>query len=260
MASRPLYRLERESAGGKVEAINNYHSKTEAERDARAFRRYIKAAPLGNVWKYHVRRLTTGEAATSENPAGIRARVHQLTSGQKTLTKGRKYDIHSLRFIGWTPGDGTGSQGYNAFDYFSPNGTYLGADEHKIQPIFGVQNPSSIHAQVRRLPSGQIQLKIPIGRSENPHSVIAQLKRVFGKRVKAVEMVGGKKHNPSSDEKITHSTKKAHLIKSSKGVYPDDLLKTYCGLTLTHAAYRRGEKGPWCGPCTRFAPSGSTTG
>ena len=123
MASRPLYRLERISTGGKVEAINNYHSKTEAERDAKAFRRYIKAAPLGNVWKYRVRRLTTAETTTSENPASIRA-------------------------------------------------------------------------QVRRLPSGQIQLKIPIGRSENPHSVIAQLKRVFGNRVKAVEMTGGKNRNP----------------------------------------------------------------
>ena len=56
--------------------------------------------------------------------------------------------------------------------------------------------PASIRAQVRRLPSGQIQLKIPIGRSENPQSVIAQLKKVFGKRVKAVEMTGERKRNP----------------------------------------------------------------
>jgi hypothetical protein len=55
------------------------------------------------------------------------------------------------------------------------------------------ENPAGIRAQVRRLPSGQIQLKIPIGKSENPHSVIEQLKRVFGKRVKAVEMVHGTK-------------------------------------------------------------------
>ena len=143
MASRPLYRLERISTGGKVEAINNYHSKAEAERDAKAFRRYIKAAPLGNVWKYRVRRLTTAEATTSENP-------------------------------------------------------------------------SSIRAQVRRLPSGQIQLKIPIGRSENPHGVIDQLKKLFGKRVKAVEMVGGKrKRNPSRGEVDEHASTELELFISS---------------------------------------------
>ena len=74
------------------------------------------------------------------------------------------------------------------------------------------RNPNSIRAQVRRLPSGQIQLKIPIGRSENPHSVIEQLKRVFGKRVKAVEMMGGKKRNPSRGEVDHHAAKELELF------------------------------------------------
>jgi hypothetical protein len=121
MVSRPLYRLERVLVGGKVEAINNYHSKAEAERDARAFRRYIKKG------RYRVRRLTEREMSSFENPAGIRA-------------------------------------------------------------------------QVRRLPSGQVQIKIPLKRTEDPAAIMGSLRRVFGKRVKAVEMVGGGrrwKSNPS---------------------------------------------------------------
>ena len=33
--------------------------------------------------------------------------------------------------IGWTEGDGSGSEGYNVADYFDAKGRYLGADEHR---------------------------------------------------------------------------------------------------------------------------------
>jgi len=53
-------------------------------------------------------------------------------------------------------------------------------------------NPAGIRAQVRRLPSGQIQLKIPLGRRQNPEGVVKELERVLGRKVKAVQMLVGK--------------------------------------------------------------------
>ena len=53
-----------------------------------------------------------------------------------TLTKGSVYNVETLRAVGWTAGDGTGHEGYNVSDYFSVDGTYLGADECGIEPLF----------------------------------------------------------------------------------------------------------------------------
>lgn len=52
------------------------------------------------------------------------------------LTKGEQYDISTLTCLGWTDGDGTGHEGYNVADYFGADGTYRGADEHGIEPLF----------------------------------------------------------------------------------------------------------------------------
>lgn len=54
------------------------------------------------------------------------------------------------------------------------------------------QNPV-LHAQVRRLPSGEVQLKIPLTR--NPASLKSVMKyvRKLGKRVKSVVVTGMKK-------------------------------------------------------------------
>ena len=55
------------------------------------------------------------------------------------LEKGKKYDSEKLideLFAGWTDGDGTGTAGYNASDYFDPQGYYLGPDGHGIEPMF----------------------------------------------------------------------------------------------------------------------------
>lgn len=41
-----------------------------------------------------------------------------------------------LTFTGWTKGDGTSTDGYSAHDYFAPDGSYLGSDNHGIEPIF----------------------------------------------------------------------------------------------------------------------------
>lgn len=54
------------------------------------------------------------------------------------------------------------------------------------------ENPAGIRAQVRRLPAGQIQIKIPLKRGETPHFVVSQLKWLLGKRVKKIEMMNGK--------------------------------------------------------------------
>jgi len=51
------------------------------------------------------------------------------------LVKGQKYDVSTLRVIGWTEGDGSGHEGYSHLDYFESDGTYRGADQHGIEPI-----------------------------------------------------------------------------------------------------------------------------
>lgn len=51
------------------------------------------------------------------------------------LTKGEKYDVSAMRLIGWTEGDGSGSEGYELVHYFGDDGEYKGADECGIEPI-----------------------------------------------------------------------------------------------------------------------------
>ena len=53
-----------------------------------------------------------------------------------TLSKGQTYDATTLRLIGWTAGNGTGSDGYQPEYYFDEDGKYLGADSDGIEPIF----------------------------------------------------------------------------------------------------------------------------
>jgi hypothetical protein len=56
--------------------------------------------------------------------------------GPEKLEIGRKYDTTKLSVADWTTGDGTGHQGYHAEDYFTPDGVYLGPDQHGIEPLF----------------------------------------------------------------------------------------------------------------------------
>jgi len=68
----------------------------------------------------------------------------------------------------------------------------VGPDTHEVRPRTGMANPSaSLRAQVRRLPTGEVQIKVPLKRGENPNAVASQLKRLLGKRVKNIQVVGG---------------------------------------------------------------------
>ncbi len=60
------------------------------------------------------------------------------------LTTGQKYDVAALKFTGWDgPGvyddeghRNPGIDGYSVADYFRSDGTYLGPDEHGVEPTF----------------------------------------------------------------------------------------------------------------------------
>lgn len=65
-------------------------------------------------------------------------------------------------------------------------------DGEIIKEHFGTQeNPSSVRAQVRRLPSGQVQIKVPLRRGENPMAKAQQLARVLGRKVTSVSTTTG---------------------------------------------------------------------
>jgi hypothetical protein len=51
-----------------------------------------------------------------------------------TLTPGQVYDWRALVLVGWTVGDGSGSEGYALEHYFNTGGHYLGPDAHGIEP------------------------------------------------------------------------------------------------------------------------------
>ena len=68
------------------------------------------------------------------SPGCVRGEEHKMG----TLTIGTKYDLSTLRWDGWTEGDGSGHEGYNAWDYFDREGRYAGPDSHGIEPIFEV--------------------------------------------------------------------------------------------------------------------------
>lgn len=53
-----------------------------------------------------------------------------------TLETGRKYEVTSLAFSGWTKGDGSSTDGYSVEYYFAVDGSCLGPDEHDIEPVF----------------------------------------------------------------------------------------------------------------------------
>jgi len=70
-------------------------------------------------------------------------------------------------------------------------------DGEPYKEYYGHQvNPSGIKAQVRRLPSGQIQLKVPLRRGENPLTKAHQLAKALGRKVVSVTRAGGRVLNP----------------------------------------------------------------
>jgi len=57
------------------------------------------------------------------------------------LTKGNTYDTAKLKCEGWTSTTSeTAHDGYSAWDYFTQDGVYLGADEFGIEPLFAEVN------------------------------------------------------------------------------------------------------------------------
>ena len=78
------------------------------------------------------------------------------------------------------------------------------------------QNPEvGIRAQVRRLPTGEVQLKIPLSR--NPASLKAAMKAVkkLGRRVKSVVVTGMKKRQWNPDSRPFYTIKKADIGKAT---------------------------------------------
>ena len=61
----------------------------------------------------------------------------------------------------------------------------------KVVKISGKENPrGSIRAQVRRLPSGQVQLRVPLKRNEDPLKKARQLARMLGRKIASVTRGG----------------------------------------------------------------------
>ena len=56
----------------------------------------------------------------------------------RTCTEGDSYDLSTLTLLDWSPGDGTGTAGYNCWDYFDSDGVYRGPDQHGIEPVFSI--------------------------------------------------------------------------------------------------------------------------
>ena len=92
------------------------------------------------------------------------------------------------------------------------------------------ENPA-IRAQVRRLPSGEVQIKVPLKRGENPLAKAQQLAKALGRKITSVARAGT--GNPSSYEPDGFGVYEWSEVTRSS--YP--WLKKY-----TVATYRKGEK------------------
>ena len=51
----------------------------------------------------------------------------------RTLNKGTRYNLETLVHQGW---NGVETEGYNCWDYFEADGTYRGADQHGVEPVW----------------------------------------------------------------------------------------------------------------------------
>ncbi len=70
------------------------------------------------------------------------------------------------------------------------------------------QNPlNGIKAQVRRLPSGEVQIKVPLRRGENPMVKARQVAKALGRKITSVaRMNGGRMCNPAGAREIGNFT------------------------------------------------------
>jgi hypothetical protein len=66
-----------------------------------------------------------------------RAEAAAVRMARRSYPTLAQFEVGDFRVIGWTEGDGSGHDGYNAYDYFNrETGAYLGADVYGIEPIF----------------------------------------------------------------------------------------------------------------------------
>lgn len=116
-----------------------------------------------------------------------------MTSWQTTLETGKRYNVDALQFAGWTAGDGSGAEGYSILDYFADDGTYKGADQHGIEPIFDTQSVNPLTDdetttvcghQIQHDPSGQGHAWRNIDRDDIPAGVRMEIEGeiIDGKR------------------------------------------------------------------------------
>ncbi len=85
------------------------------------------------------------------------------------------------------------------------SGLREGKQFRKMYPDEGSEENPSIKAQVRRLPSGEIQLKVPVKRGENPMAKARQLAKALGRKITSVaHMNGGRMCNPGGMVEVRH--------------------------------------------------------
>lgn len=79
------------------------------------------------------------------------------------------------------------------------------------------RNPyPGIRAQVRCLPSGQVQLKVPLKRGESPLAKARQVAKSLGRKITSVAW-GGRKRNPSRGEVDTVAARELELYVENDG-------------------------------------------
>jgi hypothetical protein len=111
-----------------------------------------------------------------------------------------KYRVVKLRH-GWQVRIGSDKHGYHAAGLFNTKADAkaqadsLNAGHGPAFPGTGTglfrgsqSNPIGIRAQVRRLPSGQVQLKVPLRKGENPMAKAQELARALGRKITLVSV------------------------------------------------------------------------
>jgi hypothetical protein len=84
------------------------------------------AGSVGLQWK---------DLVTVEDRAIVRIFGFRRQGRGPQLLQGHRVDVAALELVEWTPGDGSGTDGYALESYFDAEGRYLGPDAHGIAPI-----------------------------------------------------------------------------------------------------------------------------
>lgn len=90
------------------------------------------------------------------------------------LEQGKQYDLSTLQLIGWTEGDGSGSEGYTLADYFDADGTYRGADVCGIEPIVATTERSTDDYYLYDSDTGEMLLVDELGISAEAYAALVE--------------------------------------------------------------------------------------